>query len=115
MLSPSDEFIRPRVEKRESTVTPKLFHSRKEARQIPVWEIVTPRGKHYYYERVHYDGYIPIGVQGTLNFGGATWSVCSLVRYNPKSPPEILRVEDGYIAPMGWYKKDTGSQNTDKY
>jgi hypothetical protein len=108
MLSPSDEYVLPREQKRESTVTPKLFYCRKEARQIPVWEIVNPKGHRYYYERVHIDGYIPIGIQDTFKLGGINCSVCSLVRYNRKSPPEILRVDDGYRAPMGWYRKDMG-------
>lgn len=89
-----------------STVMPKLLHSRKEASQIPVWEIVTENGRRIYYERVYQEGYIPIGVRGTFQLAGTTALVCDLVRQDFRNPPVILKAKDGYVAPMSWYETE---------
>lgn len=89
-----------------ATATPKLFYSRKDACQIPVWEIVAENGRRIYYERHHQEGYIPIGTLDTFQLGGRTCLVLDTVRQDLSNPPVILKEKDGYSAPMTWYEKD---------
>lgn len=90
-----------------STVAPKLFFCEKKHCQIPVWEIITEKGKAIYYERLHHDGYYPIGTIGSIVIGDTNITCVDVVKSN--RPIIILTVKDGYDAPLSWYEQIPGS------
>lgn len=91
-----------------STVTPKLLHCEKQARDIPVWEIVTEKGGHIYYERVHHPGYRPIGLIDTFSMGSTKLDVVGVVTQRQNAPVTVLKEKEGYVAPPSWYEPIPG-------
>lgn len=87
--------------------TPKLLFSRKMAAYLPVWEIVDEeKDTTVYYERVHHDGYIPIGCLDTFVLNGYTACSFETVKRVKGKVPYVYMVADGFHVPASWYRKD---------
>jgi len=89
-----------------ATVTPKLLYDTKKSGDVPVWEIVTEKGKRIYYERQHIPGLCPIGMLEKFKLGTSTVHVFNVVRDSHGKRPDVFKAKDGYIAPLSWYEKD---------
>jgi hypothetical protein len=73
------------------------------SRQYPVWEITSSGKAAIYFERVHYEGYRPIG-STTFNIGTSHVTVCDPVVYT--HIPRVLLEADGFFAHNSWYEPD---------
>ena len=100
-----------------SIVTPKLHYDRKLGTQVPVWEITDKRGRKLWYERVHRDGYRPIGcTSSTIQPDGGMINVVESVTKLGTRPDGrereifVLKEEDGFEAPMSWYERLDGTK-----
>lgn len=89
-----------------STVIPKLLFCNITHSQIPVWEIVSEKGKLIYYERVKREGYRPLGIRDTIYLAGTPIHVCDVVQRQGSKTVYVLKEKDGYSAPMSWYERD---------
>ena len=89
-----------------STVVPKLVYSPTKSQDIPVWEITSHNGHKIYYERLHYRGFLPIGLKDSFKLGNTHVSVCDNVRTPGGHMPLVLRAKDGFLAPSSWYERD---------
>lgn len=100
-----------------TTFAPKLYFSKEQARQIPVWEIRDEKGERVYFERQKKAGLIPVGCREVYQQGGTTVVVCDVVSDFGHKKPYIFSQRDGYYAPSSWYEKDpfvSGSRSNHK-
>jgi len=88
-----------------TTFSPKLLFSKRQGRQIPVWEVCED-GKRVFFERRHKDGMIPVGCKDVYRMGDTTVVVCDTVKNLGNKAPQILGHNDGYYAPNSWYEQD---------
>lgn len=93
-----------------STVLPKRLYSPEKGGDLPVWEIRTRTGRCIYYERLHHDGYKPVGLLDQFMWGDTLFSVAGTVN-EQNVQPQIHKCVDGYVAPMSWYQKVEEEEN----
>jgi hypothetical protein len=89
----------------------------KQGVQIPVWEITDKKGRKLYYERMHREGYRPVGcVSSTIQPDGGMVNVVESVGRLGTRPDGrkreifVLKEADGFEAQASWYERLDGTK-----